>query len=192
VVMRDALERCAASLTQARLILSPEAVHDIANRILNPPKPAAPKPVADAAASITDLPQPQSASEDAPSWTPDRLGFDFLETNAPQNPSGAFPASQPVQSTSRTSPLPTGEAASDGTANPPFPPQPLEQQLQAPSGIFPTPEGELPADTTPASEIQPLRAGRTLSRRQVILLIAIAFTELILLAAFAFLVIRNL
>ena len=44
VVMRDALERFAISLNQARVVLSPEAVQDIVQRILNPPKPALPPP----------------------------------------------------------------------------------------------------------------------------------------------------
>jgi len=40
VVMRDALERFAISLMQARVVLNPESVQDISNRILNPPKQA--------------------------------------------------------------------------------------------------------------------------------------------------------
>jgi hypothetical protein len=39
VVLRDALERFAISITQARVSLSPEAVQDVIGRILNPPKP---------------------------------------------------------------------------------------------------------------------------------------------------------
>jgi len=49
VVMRDALERFAVSVTQARVIFSPETVHEIVNRILNPPAPKsaeAPAPAA--------------------------------------------------------------------------------------------------------------------------------------------------
>jgi hypothetical protein len=44
VVMRDALERFAISLTQARVVLNPESVQDIIERILNTPKPAPPQP----------------------------------------------------------------------------------------------------------------------------------------------------
>jgi hypothetical protein len=193
VVMRDALERFAASLTQARLVLSPEAVHDISNRILNPPKPAAPKPLAEAAAaaggagypgeaSITDLPQPQSATGGAPSWSPDRLGFDFLETNAPQNPAAPPPPAQPVQAPSQV------EAETDVPLPFPLPDQPV----QAPPEAFPLPEGQLSSETTPASETQPRRARRPLSRRQWILLIIIVFLEVVLVASFAFLVLRNL
>ena len=42
IVMRDALERLAISITQARVILSPETAYEIVNRILNPPKASAP------------------------------------------------------------------------------------------------------------------------------------------------------
>jgi hypothetical protein len=44
VVMRDALERFAISITQARVVLSPEAVQDVIGLILNPPKPTPPQP----------------------------------------------------------------------------------------------------------------------------------------------------
>ena len=53
VVMRDALERFAVSITQARVVFSPESVHDVVNRILNPPAPTPPKPVETAAASAS-------------------------------------------------------------------------------------------------------------------------------------------
>lgn len=52
VVMRDALERFAISISQARVTLSPEAVQDIIGRILNPPKP--PPPEEDLATAIPD------------------------------------------------------------------------------------------------------------------------------------------
>jgi|SRR5271157_1629945 len=178
VVMRDALERFAASLTQARLILSPEAVHDIANRILNPPKPAPPKPLAEAAAAaaasfptdartgqaaetpITNLPFPQSQSGTggAQTWNPDRMGFDFLEATSPQTKSGTL----------------------------------TQDQEQAPPGNFPLPEGQPPSEAVPASEpLPPLRTRPSLSRRQLVLLIVSAVLEVVLLAIFAFLVIRN-
>jgi hypothetical protein len=43
VVMRDALERLAVSMNQARVVLSPEAIHDVVNRLQHAP---APKPAA--------------------------------------------------------------------------------------------------------------------------------------------------
>jgi len=46
VVMRDALERFAVSMTQARVVLSPEAVHDLVSRLQHTPaaQPAAAAP----------------------------------------------------------------------------------------------------------------------------------------------------
>jgi hypothetical protein len=44
IVMRDALERFAVSITQARVVFSSEAAHQIVNRILKPATPAASQP----------------------------------------------------------------------------------------------------------------------------------------------------
>jgi len=184
VVMRDALERFAASLTQARLVLSPEAVHDIANRIVSPPKPAPPKPLAEAAAaaaagaapfsaegetgqaaepSLTNLPFPQSQSPagGAQAWNPDRLGFDFQEASTPQTESGALSQDQQAQTPEGFN-LQEGQPSASAGANPELQPQPQR------------------------------RARLPLSRRQLILLVVSAIIELILLAVFAFLVIRNI
>jgi len=45
VIMRDMLEHFAASIPQARIVLSPESAFDIVNRLLNPPPPPPSKPV---------------------------------------------------------------------------------------------------------------------------------------------------
>ena len=45
VIMRDSLERFAASVMQARIVLNPESAFDIVNRLLNPPPPPPSKPV---------------------------------------------------------------------------------------------------------------------------------------------------
>ena len=45
VIMRDSLERFAASIIQARIVLSPESAFNIVNRLLNPPPPLPSKPV---------------------------------------------------------------------------------------------------------------------------------------------------
>ncbi|MRR10450.1 hypothetical protein EG831_10345, partial [bacterium] len=45
VVMRDALERLAVSISQARVVLSPEAIQKVVNGILSPPKPEEEQPV---------------------------------------------------------------------------------------------------------------------------------------------------
>jgi hypothetical protein len=39
IVMRDALERLVISITQARVVLNPEAIFNVVNLILNPPEP---------------------------------------------------------------------------------------------------------------------------------------------------------
>jgi hypothetical protein len=64
VVMRDALERFAISLTQARVVLSTESVQDIIDRILNPPKPAPPQP-AETPAVVVSGTHVAAQSEDA-------------------------------------------------------------------------------------------------------------------------------
>ncbi|MGD0611630.1 MAG: NERD domain-containing protein [Anaerolineales bacterium] len=163
VVMRDALERFAASLTQSRLVLTPEAVHDIASRILNPPKPAPPKPLVEVAAAagttlpaiespLTDLPLPQSAAGGAQAWNPDSLGFNFLEATTPQDQQGQAPEASLV---------PGSQPPADAASIPEIQPKPS------------------------------LRTRLALSRRQLILLVVSAVLELILLVVFAFLVIRN-
>lgn len=45
IVMRDALDRFIISLTQTRVVFSPDAVQRTIDQILNPPKPAQPQPV---------------------------------------------------------------------------------------------------------------------------------------------------
>jgi hypothetical protein len=63
VVMRDALERFAISITQARVVLSPESVQDVIGRILNPPKPTPPQP-AEAIAEAGSEALPSARAED--------------------------------------------------------------------------------------------------------------------------------
>ena len=63
VVMRDALERFAVSITQARILLSPEIVHNIVNRILNPVAPTPPQQ-ADATIATTG----QTETTDVPGF----------------------------------------------------------------------------------------------------------------------------
>jgi hypothetical protein len=78
VVMRDAFERFAISITQARAVLSPEAAQDVIGRILNPPIPAP---------SESPSPEPKPAVlEDtvAPETDPSfARAFAFPETPAP-------------------------------------------------------------------------------------------------------------
>jgi hypothetical protein len=95
VVMRDALERFAISLTQARVVLSPESVYDIIQRILNPPKPAPPQPaetliaagpgaLASAQAKDPYVPTFALPESQAPAWSnePDSLSIAGTETHS--------------------------------------------------------------------------------------------------------------
>jgi hypothetical protein len=77
VVMRDALERFAISITQARVVLSPESVQDVIERILNPPKPAPPQPAETPAAAGPE------ALASAQAENPNIPGFALLESQAP-------------------------------------------------------------------------------------------------------------
>ncbi len=94
VVMRDALERFAVSITQARVVLNAEAVQDVISRILNPPipNPSGPEPeqvpvVPEAPAPIVS-PEPESASipsfafpeEPAPEPEPEPVTLQAEET----------------------------------------------------------------------------------------------------------------
>jgi hypothetical protein len=66
VVMRDALERFVISLTQARIVFSPETAYAVVNRIVNPP---APTPPVQAQTPSPDLSTPEPAKDDEP-YTP--------------------------------------------------------------------------------------------------------------------------
>ncbi|HEY5271198.1 MAG TPA: hypothetical protein VII97_12745 [Anaerolineales bacterium] len=95
VVMRDALERFAISITQARVVLNPESVQDVIERILNPPKPAPPQPAetlaaagpeALASAQVGDpyIPAFALPESQAPAWSnePDSLSIAGTETRS--------------------------------------------------------------------------------------------------------------
>jgi hypothetical protein len=90
VVMRDAVERFAISLAQGRGSLSPEAIQDIAQRILNPPKPEPPAPTEILTAASPDGPdfaQAEVASAAA---------FDTPESKPPLWSDESAPAPVPV------------------------------------------------------------------------------------------------
>lgn len=83
VVLSDALERFAASITQAHVVFSAEAVDDILNRITNSP------PVLCAAPTRQEPHEPQAAQSEASSakneyaqplsWEADTLGLDSTQ-----------------------------------------------------------------------------------------------------------------
>jgi len=67
VVMRDALERFAVSITQARVALSPDVVQNIVNRIVSGPKPAAKPVLAAPPPALKQVPTtPQPAHQSIP------------------------------------------------------------------------------------------------------------------------------
>jgi len=68
IVMRDALERFAVSVTQARVVFSPEVTRQIVNRILNPPAPVTPKP--EEAPTAGAVPAAQQEGAHLPSFAP--------------------------------------------------------------------------------------------------------------------------
>ena len=81
VVMRDALERFAVSVAQGRVILSPESVFDITNRLLKPPAP----PKTEAVAAVAALPE-EPAHADPASVRPDPQTEPPPEPVAPPEP----------------------------------------------------------------------------------------------------------
>jgi len=104
VVQSDALERFAISIAQARVSLSPEAVAEVANRILNPKPPKAPEQVTNVPAGVPEaapkpeeepyvpafaLPGEQPPQPAAPPVLAENLGFDFKEEATPETE--AFP-----------------------------------------------------------------------------------------------------
>jgi hypothetical protein len=110
VVMRDALERFAISITQARTVFSPEAVQDVINRILNPPPPKPEEPVPEPVAVVAT--QPESPQPEAESVS----AFVFPETPTPAVVAEPEPVSIPDPETPELSQAPSW--GSDLTALP--------------------------------------------------------------------------
>lgn len=87
IVMRDALERFAISVSQARTSLSPEAVRDVAAYLLNQPRAPAAGPAeaaftpdettgGDSAGQFTPAFAPFEGGEEPEAWNFDQLGLD--------------------------------------------------------------------------------------------------------------------
>jgi len=209
VVMRDALERFAVSLSQARITLSPEMVHDIANRITNPPKPAAPAPApapvpapagadmtaAEAAAALT-------AAGISPSQ-PKKDSFDDAHVPAfalPENEAGAVDnswssdrlnfdfldqtPSQGAAARSTSAPAPTAQGpAATPTAQPTVPSSPAAPAADQ-DNPFPFPD--TPPQAPAAQKKKP-----ALTRGQIIVLIVFGVIEVLILAALGYIVFNN-
>jgi hypothetical protein len=91
VIMRDSLERFAASVMQARIVLNPESAFDIVNRLLTPPPPPPSKP-----------------DEVAETAAPEPTASPSAQPGDPYVPAFAMPGSAP-------SPASLVEPASPGT-----------------------------------------------------------------------------
>jgi hypothetical protein len=91
--LRDALERFAISILQARVVLSQESIRDVIERILNPPQPEAPQPV-----------------EDITTTNPEPLAPAKIEE--PYIPVFALPESPPISGNSELSPKPINKTQS--------------------------------------------------------------------------------
>jgi hypothetical protein len=98
VVMRDALERFAISIMQARVLLSPEAIQNVIGRILNPPRPAPPQPAEIPAAAVPETPASVRAED---SFVP---AFVLPESQAPVSSSES--SALPIAETEVQSPIP--------------------------------------------------------------------------------------
>jgi hypothetical protein len=161
VVMRDALERFAVSITQARAVLSPEAVQDVINRVLNPPIPKPDEPVPEPVAVVPPSPASQQPeAETAPA-------FIFPETPSPAVVAEPKPVPLPEPSTPNLSQVPD----------------------LSPAPTWGSDLTPLSADGT--AEATPAVKGLRLNKNQWILLIAMFAIWVILVGIFLFIVVRE-
>jgi hypothetical protein len=98
VVMCDAFERFAVSIAQARLVLNPESVFNIVNRLLNPPATPHPEPPVPAAAvkekAASQLPDSTyPGSESASAY--EALSAPPIWNDQPVEPPMVIPHSEP-------------------------------------------------------------------------------------------------
>jgi hypothetical protein len=172
VVMRDALERFAISITQARAVFSPEAIQDVIGRILNPPIPTPPGPAEEPAPAVSEpIVSPQLEATSAPA-------FAFSEHIASQQPETtsapafAFP-----------------ETLAPATENKPdfIPAQETQDLSRAP--MWNTDLTSLPDNE--AQEISSTSKSPRLNKNQWALLIAMFVIWVILIGIFLFVVIRD-
>ena len=85
VIMRDALERFVVSVTQARIVLTPESAYDIVNRLLTPPAPPPSNP------AETPAPEPAPAT----SAQPAEPSVPAYAVTPPPAPASPFPSTAP-------------------------------------------------------------------------------------------------
>lgn len=86
VVMRDALERFAVAILQARVVLNPESCFDIVNRILTPPAPPPSKLVEAASASAAATAAEQAGEKNVPAFAVGGVGSNPPSMAEPAEP----------------------------------------------------------------------------------------------------------
>jgi hypothetical protein len=166
VVMRDALERFAVSLTQARAVISPEAVHNIVNRILHAPSSESSTPPA------PTLPTAFNASEqtEAEPYVP---AFSIPEEQSESEEWGSEQISRIFGEEAGTSPETIPAFETDTPSQDPF-------------------LSTLPDSIEPEEVKPPARKRAGLSRKHWTFLIAGFVIWCLIVAAFAYLVLQDL
>ncbi len=163
IVMRDALERFAVSIMQARVVLSPEAVYNVVNRILNPPTPK------------EETPAPEVS--EAPAGGEQGAG----PGEAAYAPAFAAPGGEPAPETWGEA-MPASWAGSQ-------PPSQVEETSQ-PTHPF---EESLQPSVIPDAEDQPFPPPRKrLNKKQWLFLVAMFLVWCLLIAVFIYLVVKDL
>jgi hypothetical protein len=163
IVMCDALERFVISVTQSRVVLSPEAVYDVVNRILNPPTPKEETPAPEAGETPVSGEQEPGPGEAAyaPAFT------------APDD----GPASERWGDA-----LPVSWAESQ-------PPSPVEETPQPPVSFEESPQPPVLPD---AESQPPPLPRRGINKKQWLFLAAMFLVWCLLIAIFIYLVVKDL
>jgi hypothetical protein len=188
VIMRDSLERFAVSISQARVILSPESVFDIGNRILNPPASPPGQPSVSPEAEIVNQPEPEKLEEAIPKTISDiqpepiPLSTQDSEMNAPDAPAVDEPYT-PINATSVFEPdrVNIPDVADPGTGTP------SQEELSSDNPYYPYDQ----VLETESQEETPARKGLGMNRKQWIFLGAMFVIWIIIVVIFAFLVVRD-
>ncbi len=172
VVMRDALERFAVIISQARVVLNPEAVFKIIDLLMIPPAPPPPNP------SET----PAAVAEPLVSLLP------ITTPPTPETPpvSEVAPAPPPAW-VAGSMPPPDASLPAEPPAEPPVEP-PVEPFVEPPAEPLSETLVEQPVETPVETPARPLRP---LTRKQMVFLLILAVVWLVIVAAFAFLIARD-
>jgi hypothetical protein len=178
VVMRDALERFAVSIGQARLVLNPESSFDIVNKLLNPP--ASPKAVETAALPPTS---PAAQPEKAP-FAPDfALGSSaFVPTGSAEM--AGEPAGSPF--------VPTGAPETTGeSSGSPFVPTGSTEMAGGLAGSPFVPTGSADMPSALEHPAQPARRRKGMTGMQWAFLVGMFVVWCLIVAVFAFIIFRT-